>query len=116
MLEEALADFDGSVLVVSHDRYFLDRICDQIISFEEGGLFVQTGNYSYYLEKKKEREARNQAAWSDALKAQTTKPETRLRQSKTGPGNAALKSSANWREWRRLFWPRKTARTSWRLL
>ncbi len=30
MLEEALADFDGSVLVVSHDRYFLDRICDQI--------------------------------------------------------------------------------------
>jgi hypothetical protein len=35
MLEEALADFDGSVLVVSHDRYFLDRICDQIVAFEE---------------------------------------------------------------------------------
>jgi ATP-binding cassette subfamily F protein uup len=58
MLEEALADFDGTVLVVSHDRYFLDRICDQVLAFEENGLFVQPGNYSYYLEKKKERDAR----------------------------------------------------------
>jgi ATP-binding cassette subfamily F protein uup len=56
MLEESLADFDGSVLVVSHDRYFLDRICDQIVAFEDGGVFVQPGNYSYYLEKRKERE------------------------------------------------------------
>src|SRR5882672_4330032 len=63
MLEEALADFDGTVLVVSHDRYLLDRICDQIIAFEEDGLFVQPGNYSYYLEKKKEREARAQTGW-----------------------------------------------------
>jgi ATP-binding cassette subfamily F protein uup len=58
MLEEALVDFAGSVLVVSHDRYFLDRICDQIVAFEDGGLFVQPGNYSYYLEKKKERDSR----------------------------------------------------------
>ncbi len=56
MLEEALADFEGSVLVVSHDRYFLDRICDQIVAFEDTGVFVQPGNYSYYLEKRKERE------------------------------------------------------------
>jgi ATP-binding cassette subfamily F protein uup len=56
MLEEALADFDGSVLVVSHDRYFLDRICDQIVAFEDGGVFVQPGNYSYYLEKRQQRE------------------------------------------------------------
>jgi len=62
MLEEALADFEGTVLVVSHDRYFLDRICDQIVAFEEGGLFVQPGNYSYYLEKKKERDQRARAA------------------------------------------------------
>ena len=58
MLEEALVDFEGSVLVVSHDRYFLDRICDQIIAFEDDTVFVQPGNYSYYLEKKKERDAR----------------------------------------------------------
>ena len=62
MLEESLADFDGSVIVVSHDRYFLDRICDQIIAFESDGVFNQPGNYSYYLEKRKEREARKQSA------------------------------------------------------
>ena len=57
MLEEALANFDGSVLVVSHDRYFLDRICDQVVAFEDGGgIYVQPGNYSYYLEKKQERD------------------------------------------------------------
>ncbi len=66
MLEEALVDFSGSVLVVSHDRYFLDRICDQIISFEDGGVFVQQGNYSYYLEKKLEREQRLRAPKWDA--------------------------------------------------
>ncbi len=61
MLEEAVADFDGSVLVVSHDRYFLDRICDQIISFEDNGVTVQAGNYSYYLEKRQAREAAQRA-------------------------------------------------------
>ncbi|HYV26301.1 MAG TPA: ATP-binding cassette domain-containing protein [Candidatus Eisenbacteria bacterium] len=69
MLEEALADFDGTVLVVSHDRYFLDRICDQVIAFEEGGLFVQPGNYSYYLEKKKERDALIQSARASSARA-----------------------------------------------
>jgi ATP-binding cassette subfamily F protein uup len=59
MLEEAIADFDGAVLVVSHDRYFLDRICDQIVAFEDGNVFVQPGNYSYYLEKRKAREQRD---------------------------------------------------------
>src|SRR3989442_14910147 len=76
MLEEAVADFDGTVIVVSHDRYFLDRICDQVVAFEEGGLFVQTGNYSYYLEKKKERDALNQAAWASLAKTTARKPET----------------------------------------
>lgn len=75
MLEEALADFDGSVLVVSHDRYFLDRICDQVVAFEEGGVFVQPGNYSYYLEKKKERDALYQAASLAAAKVSSGEPE-----------------------------------------
>ena len=61
ILEEAIASFSGSAMVVSHDRYFLDRICDYIIAFEEGGVFVQPGNYSYYLEKRKSREAINKA-------------------------------------------------------
>lgn len=64
MLEEALVDFEGAVLVVSHDRYFLDRVCDQIVAFEDGGVFVQPGNYSYYLEKRKEREKRGREAFT----------------------------------------------------
>jgi len=49
--------------VVSHDRYFLDRICDQIIAFEDDGpVVVQPGNYSYYLEKRQERESRRAPA------------------------------------------------------
>ncbi len=74
MLEEALADFDGTVLVVSHDRYFLDRICDQIVAFEDAGLFVQPGNYSYYLEKKNERDA-HRAAWANIAGTPPRKPE-----------------------------------------
>jgi ATP-binding cassette subfamily F protein uup len=58
MLEEALVHFDGSVLVVSHDRFFLDRICDQIVAFEDDGVFVTPGNYSYYLENKQARESK----------------------------------------------------------
>lgn len=75
MLEEAIADFDGAVLVVSHDRYFLDRICDQIVAFEDGNVTVQPGNYSYYLEKKREREQRErvvvQANKTSAKRANT---------------------------------------------
>ncbi|MFN0125360.1 MAG: ABC-F family ATP-binding cassette domain-containing protein [Verrucomicrobiales bacterium] len=55
LLEEALADFGGCLLVVSHDRFFLDRICDRILAFEPGGVFVQPGNFSYYLEKRAAR-------------------------------------------------------------
>lgn len=61
MLEEALSSFGGSILVVSHDRYFLDRICDQIIAFEDGAIHVTPGNYSYYLEKRQQREAAKKA-------------------------------------------------------
>ena len=69
MLENALVDFGGAALVVSHDRTFLDRVCDQIVALEDGGgSFVQPGNYAYYLEKKRERDARS-AAWSAPAKA-----------------------------------------------
>lgn len=64
MLEEALVDFEGAVLVVSHDRYFLDRVCDQIVAFEDDGVYVQPGNYSYYLEKRKERQKRGREVFA----------------------------------------------------
>ncbi|NJL22960.1 MAG: ABC-F family ATP-binding cassette domain-containing protein [Leptolyngbyaceae cyanobacterium SM1_3_5] len=51
VLEEYLEDFNGCVIVVSHDRYFLDRTVETIFAFEEGGQIRQyPGNYSVYLE------------------------------------------------------------------
>ena len=73
MLEEALSAFGGSILCVSHDRYFLDRICDQIIAFEDGGIHVTPGNYSYYLEKRLHREA-SQKAQAKAFQPPKTSP------------------------------------------
>lgn len=53
VLEEALVNFSGTSLVVSHDRWFLDRICDRVIVFEgEGRVVVSEGNYSRYLERR----------------------------------------------------------------
>ncbi len=90
MLEEALADFDGTVLVVSHDRYFLDRICDQVVAFEDGGVFFQTGNYSYYLEKRREREAARQA-WLDVAKTPAQEQETVRTPRPRRPGKLSFK-------------------------
>jgi ATP-binding cassette subfamily F protein uup len=53
VLEEALIAFPGVVLVVSHDRYFLNRVCTDILAFEgDGKIHHSVGNYDYYLEKK----------------------------------------------------------------
>ena len=53
LLEEALVAFGGSVIVVSHDRYFLNRVCTAILAFEgEGSVRYHVGNYDYYLEKR----------------------------------------------------------------
>lgn len=59
VLEEALVNFEGTSLVVSHDRWFLDRVCDRVIVFEKGqdGPAVYEGNYGYYLEKRRARDA-----------------------------------------------------------
>src|SRR3954464_12148718 len=53
LLEEALVAFGGCVIVVSHDRYFLNRVCTSILAFEgEGRVAHSVGNYDYYLEKR----------------------------------------------------------------
>ena len=56
VLEEALISFDGCVVVVSHDRYFLNRVCNGILAFEgDGKIYFSEGNYDYYLDKRKSR-------------------------------------------------------------
>ena len=58
LLEEALVAFAGSVVVVSHDRYFLNRVCTSILAFEGDGVVrYHVGNYDYYLEKRAEEAA-----------------------------------------------------------
>lgn len=54
-LEEFLSRNSMSLLMVTHDRYFLDRICTQILEIDEKQLFSYKGNFSYYLEKRDER-------------------------------------------------------------
>lgn len=52
VLEDALSTYDGTILVISHDRYFLNKISDKIWEIENGNLKEYLGNYSYFIEKK----------------------------------------------------------------
>jgi ATP-binding cassette, subfamily F, member 3 len=52
-LEDALLSYDGTLLVISHDRYFLNKVIDKIYDLKEDGIKEYLGNYSYYIEKKK---------------------------------------------------------------
>lgn len=56
VLENALIDFDGTLLFVSHDRYFINRVATQVLELSEEGSTLYLGDYDYYLEKKAELE------------------------------------------------------------
>jgi ATP-binding cassette subfamily F protein uup len=56
-LENWLSSGNFTLLMVTHDRYFLDRVCSDILEIDRGELVRYTGNYTYFLEKKAEREA-----------------------------------------------------------
>ena len=56
-LQEYLTKEQVTLFIVTHDRYFLDAICNEILELEEGALYRYKGNYTYYLEKKEERQA-----------------------------------------------------------
>ncbi len=82
LLEEALVGFKGCVIAVSHDRYFLNRVCTDILAFEGNGVVdYQVGNYDYYLEKKTRREAANKAK-PQVTTSSKTKSKTRPRKLK----------------------------------
>ncbi len=91
-LEEYLSRFKGSLLLVTHDRYFLDRVTNRILEIDRGKLYSYEGNYSVFLEKKAEREEqeaaseskrqnllRRELAWlRRGAKARTTKQKARI--------------------------------------
>ncbi|WP_029281606.1 ABC-F family ATP-binding cassette domain-containing protein [Pedobacter sp. R20-19] len=56
-LEKLLTTGQKTILLVTHDRYFLDNVCNTIVELDRGKIFNYNGNYAYFLEKKSEREA-----------------------------------------------------------
>ena len=63
MLEGRLEKYRGALMMVTHDRYFLDRVCNRIAEISDGELYLHDGNFSYYLEQKAARlEMENAAA------------------------------------------------------
>ncbi|WP_397362207.1 ABC-F family ATP-binding cassette domain-containing protein [Olleya sp. R77988] len=91
-LEAFFAKENITIFMVTHDRYFLERVCNEIIELDHGQLYNYKGNYSYYLEKKEERIAREQIETGKAKqlfkkelvwmrrqpKARTTKSKSRI--------------------------------------
>ena len=54
-LEKLFARTTKALLMVTHDRYFLDNVCENILELDDMGLYTYTGNYEYYLEKREQR-------------------------------------------------------------
>ena len=54
MLEDALREYEGAALIVSHDRYFISKVANRIVEIRDGELVIYPGNYAYYQEKKAE--------------------------------------------------------------
>ncbi len=75
ILEEALISFEGCVMVVSHDRYFLNRICTGILALEGNNeIYYSEGDYDYYIEKRKRRVQQD-----EELKPKEKKEDTRIK-------------------------------------
>jgi ATP-binding cassette subfamily F protein uup len=95
LLEEALVAFGGCVIVVSHDRYFLNRVCTSILAFEgEGRVSYSVGNYDYYLER---REAL--ASARDSNPAPAPPRVAAVAQAKSGKGKPGKLKWKEEREW-----------------
>jgi len=90
MLENALRDYEGAALVVSHDRYFVSQVANKIVEIRDGELVVYRGDYAYYREKKAEEAAATQAA----LEAAEQEAKRKAKRDKQKAKEAARKSAA----------------------
>ncbi|MCP9806037.1 ABC-F family ATP-binding cassette domain-containing protein [Cyanobium sp. T1B-Tous] len=89
MLEDALIDYEGAALLVSHDRYFISRVANRIVEICDGQLVLYRGDYAYYLSKKEEeaelaRAARDAAHKAAKRAANKSKQSSRKAQAKAG--------------------------------
>ena len=94
MLEDALIEYEGAVLVVSHDRYFISRVANKIVEIRDGELVVYRGDYVYYREKKAEEAAEAEAALQAAAAEAKRKANREKQQEKQKAKTAARKASA----------------------
>ncbi|MBD2003468.1 MULTISPECIES: ABC-F family ATP-binding cassette domain-containing protein [Cyanophyceae] len=69
MMEEAIQNYDGTVIVVSHDRYFISKVANKIVEIREGEFRVYRGDYHYYLDKIAEEKEQAKLAALEAEKA-----------------------------------------------
>ena len=74
VLENALIDFDGTLLFVSHDRYFINRVTTHVLELSENGSTLYLGDYDYYVEKKAEVEMTQAGEASTSNQAKETSP------------------------------------------
>ena len=74
VLENALIDFDGTLLFVSHDRYFINRVATHVLELSESGSTLYLGDYDYYVEKKAEVEMTQTKEASTSNQAKETSP------------------------------------------
>lgn len=72
VLEQALDTYDGTLLFVSHDRYFINELANKIISVRDGHAKIYNGNYSYYLDEKAKQAAAVQEAEAQKAETETT--------------------------------------------
>jgi ABC transport system ATP-binding/permease protein len=102
VLEDYLEDFNGCVIVVSHDRYFLDRTIDMVFALEPGGnLRLYPGNYSVYLDYKKAEEAKELKGQKDQEKLTRT-AESNNSPAKVSPQKSTKVSFSDKREYEQL--------------
>ncbi len=72
VLEQALDNYDGTLLFVSHDRYFINELANKIISVRDGHAKIYNGNYSYYLDEKAKQAAAVQEAKAEQTESATS--------------------------------------------
>ncbi len=93
MLEEALQHYDGTVLLVSHDRYFISRVATKIVEIREGELRLYRGDYHYYLDKLKEETAAQRQAALDAERKAKAEAKRQKQKEKQKAKTAARKAA-----------------------
>ncbi|BAC88039.1 ABC-F family ATP-binding cassette domain-containing protein [Gloeobacter violaceus] len=88
ILEEALREYTGSAVIVSHDRYFIQRVATKIVEIREGELVAYEGDYDYYLDKKAE-ETERQALEAKLAREQAKEKEKRAKEKEKQKQKAA---------------------------